>query len=398
VQAPIGDFFGAAPGINPFNALPLTVAPDGTMTCRFVMPFESSLRIMLDNRGDQPVTVTGSALPMDYRWNERSMHFRARWRVDHGLLGWSKTVHDMPFLTANGSGRYVGTALMLLNPCRASTPWGGWCGEGDEKIFVDGDRVPSTFGTGSEDYFNYAWSAPDIFGYAYWGQPRNDGYGNRGFVANHRWHIIDDLPFRERIAFFMELYPHDRVPGMSYARIGYHYARPGVYDDHVFITDEDLRPLELPPDWQPVAEYALRGAVIHAIEDLVPAGPETRFQAGRLWAGGQLLTWQPTSPGDVLDARFSVPEDGEYQLHLALALTPDSGRISVKVDGRPLTFGPRGRVLDLHVAYRTLARQFAADAVSLDEGAHTLTVVYAGAPAAVVQPVIGLDYLAIKPR
>jgi len=45
-------------------------------------------------------------------------------------------------------------------------PWG----EGDEKVFVDDDRVPSIFGTGSEDYFNYSWSSPDIFAFPYCGQ------------------------------------------------------------------------------------------------------------------------------------------------------------------------------------------------------------------------------------
>lgn len=38
-----------------------------------------------------------------------------------------------------------------------------WWGEGDEKFFVDGERFPSTFGTGSEDYIGYAWAAEPPF-------------------------------------------------------------------------------------------------------------------------------------------------------------------------------------------------------------------------------------------
>ena len=38
-----------------------------------------------------------------------------------------------------------------------------WWGEGDEKFYVDGERFPSTFGTGSEDYVGYAWSAEAPF-------------------------------------------------------------------------------------------------------------------------------------------------------------------------------------------------------------------------------------------
>lgn len=396
VQAPLGDFFGAAPGVNPFDSLPFTVAPDGTMTCRFVMPFESSLRIVLDNRGEQPVTVKGSALPMSCEWDEDSMHFRARWRVDHGVLGSGAAVQDMPFLIANGSGRYVGTALMLLNPCSSSTPWGGWWGEGDEKVFVDDDVVPSTFGTGSEDYFNYAWSVPDIFGHAYCGQPRNDGPGNRGFVTNHRWHILDDLPFRDRLAFFLELYPHDRVPDMSYARIGYYYARPGTFDDHVVITDEDLRLLELPPNWQPVASYGMRNAVYHEAEELAQPGPRVALAQDNLRAGGQLLEWRPDGAGEVLELRFSMPESGDYRLHLGLALNAQSGRISAKLDGEPITFGGRRGSIDLYVPHRVLARQFATDVIALATGEHTLTITFEGAAEPVGEPTIGIDYLAVQ--
>jgi len=57
---------------------------------------------------------------------------------------------------------------------------------------------------------------------SYCGQPRNGGPGNRGFVVNQRWHIVDALPFRERIAFSMELFSHERTEQSSYARIGYH--------------------------------------------------------------------------------------------------------------------------------------------------------------------------------
>jgi len=86
VQSPTGDFFGAAPGINPYDSVPFTVRGNGEMTCRFVMPFARSCTIRLENKGDQPVRVTGSALVGTHRWDDgRSMHFRARWRVDHDL-------------------------------------------------------------------------------------------------------------------------------------------------------------------------------------------------------------------------------------------------------------------------------------------------------------------------
>ena len=149
----------------------------------------------------------------DLKWEEgKTMHFRARWKIDHRLTASSfdsgnNGVQDIIYLMASGKGRIVGTGAYIYNPSNATTSWGNWWGEGDEKIFVDQDTFPSFFGTGSEDYFNYSWSSSRIFSYPYCGQPRNDGPGNRGYVSNYRWHIADDILFMDKIAFYMELGP-----------------------------------------------------------------------------------------------------------------------------------------------------------------------------------------------
>ncbi|MEP0842047.1 MAG: DUF2961 domain-containing protein [Phycisphaerae bacterium] len=397
VQAPVGDFFGAAPGINPYDSVPFTVEPDGTMTCRYVMPFARSLRIVLDNRGRQAVEVSGSALPMDYAWSdERSMHFRARWRVNHDVTGSNVVVQDMPFLVANGAGVYVGTALMLLNPAAGTHPSGSWWGEGDEKIFVDADVRPSTFGTGSEDYFNYAWSMPDIFAYPYFAQPRDDGPANRGFVTNNRWHVLDRLPFRQRVSFYMELFCHGTVPGMSYARIGYHYARPGLMDDHVLITDEDVRHLELPADWQPIAFRGSANSVFWQAEELLAdkAAAGLGHVKHNLWAGGQMLTWKPARGGDTLSFKVPVAQAGRYALHIVAALTPDSGRISATVDGKPAGFGGQAGVIDLAVPHRILSRVFDSGNLELPAGSCTLTLRYEDEPG----KTIGIDFIYLQKR
>ena len=313
VQSPLGDFFGAAPGINPYESVPFSVRPSGDMICRFVMPFAKSCTIKVENRGDQPVTISGSALPIECTWDpERSLHFQARWRVDHDMVADGRHVQDLPYLIAQGRGVYVGSAAMLVNPNPVPTPGGNWWGEGDEKIFVDDDEIPSTFGTGSEDYYNYAWSSPDIFIFPYCGQPRNDGPANRGFVTNNRWHILDALPFKNHLAFYMELYSHERTPGFSYARIGYHYAKAGVRDDHVPITDEDVRHLELPPDWQPAARRAAAGAVFYQTEGILKSLPaRSDMVQGNLWAAGKLFVWRPQGR-EAMALAFDIPETGNY--------------------------------------------------------------------------------------
>ncbi|MBN2475308.1 MAG: DUF2961 domain-containing protein [Pirellulales bacterium] len=376
VQSPVGDFFGAGPGVNPFNSVPLTVEPDGRMTCRYVMPFGRSCKIRLENRGSQPVTVTGSALPMDHEWDAAaSMHFRARWRVDHDLVAdGGAGAQDLPFLVAHGRGVYVGTTVMLMNPNPIPWPYGSWWGEGDEKIFVDDDLRPSTFGTGSEDYFNYSWSVPEIFGFPYGGQPRDDGPANRGFVVNQRWHVLDALPFSRRIGFYMELFSHERTPGFSYARLAYHYGGPGLTDDHVTITDEDVRHLELPAAWQPAARMGARGSTFHQAEDVAEGETPVSTVQDNLWAGGRLLVWQPTKQGDEWTFKLPVAEAGRHVIRVTAAHTPDSGRVSVRLDGRPIGFGDAEGIVDLATDYRTLSRSVSSQPTELTKGDHRLTL------------------------
>ena len=397
VQAPVGDFFGAAPGINPYQSLPFTVQPDGTMICRYVMPFQKACQIRIENQGDQSVRVEGSVSLMDYTWEEdRSMHFRARWRVNHNMIASNTAVQDLPFLIAHGKGLYVGTTSYLLNPNNVPTPYGNWWGEGDEKIFIDDDMVPSIFGTGSEDYYNYSWSSPDIFYFPYCGQPRNDGPGNRGFVTNFRWHILDPLPFQNTIRFFLELKSHERTEGLSYARIGYHYARPGLTDDHLAIMPEDLRYLRLPENWKPAARMGARNSVFYSAEDIILEGQRTGYKRGRLWEDGRLLVWYPREKGETQTFGFSTREKGKKRIHFAAALTPDSGRISVLVDKKPTTLANQQETVDLYRPFRTLLRNFTLPPMELGPGYHTLTLKYEGADPAVRRPEIGIDFIWVQ--
>lgn len=390
VQCPIGDFFGAAPGINPFDSVPFTVKADGRMTCRFVMPFAHSAVVRAINFGDQPVTISGAAVRGPWAWGDRSMHFRARWRADHDLLGDPRNPQDIPFLVARGAGRYVGTASIMLNPTDVPTPGGGWWGEGDEKVIVDDDTTPSTYGTGSEDYYNYAWSIPDIFGFAYCGQPRNDGPGNRGFVTNHRWHVVDSLPFRQSIAFYMELWPHRVVPGYSYARIAYHYARPGLADDHTRITPADVRPLELPA-WTARAEGGARGSVFTEAERLLGADDRVTRAEGNLYSGGAAAVWRPGKPGEVLDLPFLVDEGGDYAVGVCAQLSTDSGRVVLLwLDGNH----DGAAEIDLSAPARTMLRRVGLPAQHLDRGGHTLHVGFVADPGQVV----AMDFLWVQRR
>ncbi len=389
VQCPVGDFFGAAPGINPLNQLPFTVRPDGTMVCRFVMPFARSCQIRLQNLGDQDIRISGSVLPLGWKWDDkRSMHFRARWRVDHDMVA-GRPPEDIPFLIANGQGVYVGTTSILLNPNNIPTAGGNWWGEGDEKIFVDEDIQPSTFGTGSEDYYNYAWSQNDIFIFPYCGQPRNDGPANRGFVTNNRWHILDALPFRQRLSFYMELFHHEETDGFVYARTGYHYARPGLMDDHLAITRADVRELKLPDNWQPAARGGAHRSVFYQVEDQIKDKTGIDFVQDNLWSGGRLMVWRPAKAGDQLEVPLPIQEDGRYRLMLVGRLAPGSGKMSVHLKGKKVS---GEQLINLWLPHQTLSRIIFGHETELSKGEHPLTLRYEGGEG----NEIGIDFLWIQ--
>jgi hypothetical protein len=393
VQSPVGDFFGAAPGVNPYASVPFTVAPDGTMTCRFVMPYADKVQIVFENLGEQPVTVKGEALPMPYHWNnDSSMHFRARWRINHGLTGSGAAPFDIPFLIANGAGVYVGSVSYLLNPNEVPSSGGNWWGEGDEKVFTDEDVRPSIFGTGSEDYYNYAWSAGDIFVYPYCAQPRNDGPANRGFVTNNRWHIVDDLPFRSRLSFYMELFPHETNQNMAYGRISYHYARPGLMDDSMPITREDVRRQVLPAGWMPAARGAAHDSTFFQAEDQVEGKPDFTQVEGNLWARGSYLQWRPQKEGDEIAFKIPAPSDGLYAVLAAFARDADSGKVSLWVNGSFVKLGGEFGTADLAMPYRTVLQCLGAGAVKLNKGDNDVALRYEGGPKN-----IGIDFLWIQP-
>jgi D-arabinan exo alpha-(1,3)/(1,5)-arabinofuranosidase (non-reducing end) len=398
VEAPLGDFFGAAPGINPFDSVPIEVQEDGTMICRFVMPFKKRLHVWLDNRSEDQETFKSKIVVEDYKWDEESsMHFYARWRADHNLYVPGRRGFDVPYIIANGRGRFVGCAALLLNPTTIPHPAGSWWGEGDEKIFVDGDEFPSFFGTGSEDYFNYSWSSPAHFIHPYFAQPRNDGPGNCGFITNNRWHILDSIPFKNNFAFYMEMIHHSVTDGFSYARTSYYYAMPGVYDDHMPIQKEDLRELKMLVDWEPKAAGGANKAIFTQMEEM--PGAERLIAVGDRWSKGKIVSWSPAKSGATLNLKFNVEKEGKYGLNLTMALSPGSGVFAIKLDGK--TFKVRDgkeRLIDLYTPHHTMIRNFGVGTQEMKKGSHTLTLISRDHNPESAGSWIGGDFIWIQPR
>jgi hypothetical protein len=211
VWCPVGDFFGTGIGLNPFQGWYRTVDEDGTMSCRWVMPYQKSGKISVVNLGENPVEIQLNAVVGDYSWDENSMYFNAAWRGEYPVP--TRPFSDWNYVTLKGRGVYVGDALTIMNPVER------WWGEGDEKIWVDGEDFPSIFGTGTEDYYGYSWGgrSTDFYEHPFHAQPRAYIYNklNRkttnerntiGLSTETRTRALDVMPFGSSLQLDMEVW------------------------------------------------------------------------------------------------------------------------------------------------------------------------------------------------
>ena len=228
IRMPLGAFFGTGPwATTPYRTRLSSVRDGGLLESRLVMPMRESYEMRIVNGTDAPVTVCDSALSVGgYDWQEgRSMHLTAEYVRRRGLLSRvGGCDFDMTFDDVKGRGLLVGTSVFVDNP---STMEGcPWWGEGDEKIWVDGEGFPSVFGTGTEDYFNYAWSRPEAFSQPFCAQPTGSGNLAPGKSVNLRWRALDALPFAKSLRFDMEMWHWDKHVAVGYDSVSWRYLLP----------------------------------------------------------------------------------------------------------------------------------------------------------------------------
>lgn len=211
VWCPLGDFFGNGIGLHPFQGWYRIVSEDGTMTCRWVMPYQKTGKISIVNLGVATINVDLKATVGPWNWNSESMYFNAAWKGQYPVA--TRPFLDWNYITLKGRGVYVGDALTVMNPVAK------WWGEGDEKIYVDGEIFPSIFGTGTEDYYGYSWGgkSSDFYEHPFHAQPRSYVYNklNRktsdekstlGYSTETRTRALDVMPFASSLKLDMEVW------------------------------------------------------------------------------------------------------------------------------------------------------------------------------------------------
>ncbi|HEX4086026.1 MAG TPA: glycoside hydrolase family 172 protein [Chthoniobacteraceae bacterium] len=388
VWSPLGDFFGYVGGADPFQSLPVGLMPDGAFYSYWYMPYGQKAHIEVGNDGPAPVATTWevSHAPLDQPIATLA-RFHAKWHRDAFEPQRPDRVPDWTLLTTQGRGRYVGTHLHGWNPR------GGWWGEGDDKFFIDGEKFPSSFGTGSEDYFGFAWSSSGHFSRPYHNQILNEN--NWGHFDDNRWHISDSVPFQTSFEGCIEKYVPSVFPsdhGVLYAaeafwyldasgidpygpvpvadRIGY-WVRPDIYKEPRVIEGEWLRP-------------AIRDPEIHTQE---------MYEYGKGWSNDTQLLWSAKNIGARQELQLPAQKAGKYHLLARYTKGPDYGIIQAGFNGtgagQPIDlYSPKLEPIDIvDLGIVTLPQ----------DGKPTFDVTITGKNPASSGVHFGLDYLKLTP-
>ncbi len=234
VWCPVGDFFGTGVGLHPFKGWNRTVTADGTLTCRWVMPYKKTAKITLLNLSNLSIDLQMNVSVGSWEWDERSMYFHGNWKFESDIN--TNPHSDWNYITLNGRGVYVGDALTVWNPIEA------WWGEGDAKIWIDNEQFPSIFGTGTEDYYAYSWGGKNraFYEHPFHAQVRVDKYDKnysedvpyewitKGYSTETRTRSIDCMPFSESLKVDMEVWHarYKKEPKMDYSVATYWYGFP----------------------------------------------------------------------------------------------------------------------------------------------------------------------------
>jgi hypothetical protein len=201
ISVPVLDFFGLPHGrLAPYESALTSMLEGRGFTSYLPLPFRRHLRVELANESARSVVLY---YQIDYT-------LQPELPADLGYLHASfrrsnpTTMRD-DFVIADGlrgPGRFLGcnVGVRVIDA-------GDWYGEGEVKVFRDGDTThPTICGTGLEDYVGSAWGM-GRFHSAYSGAPlvvspladAPSMGANPDFVGFYRWHLPDPIMFEREL-------------------------------------------------------------------------------------------------------------------------------------------------------------------------------------------------------
>jgi hypothetical protein len=197
LSVPCLDFFGLPQGRPVAYASALTSAHEGRGFNAYIpIPFREHVRAELVNASERPVSFY---YQIDYtaepELGEDVGYLHATFRRENP----TKLLQDFTIEEGlRGPGRFLGcnVGIRVLDG-------GIWYGEGEVKVFRDGDgEHPTICGTGLEDYVGSAWGMGAHNAW-YAGSPLRvhepGDKPNPDFVGFYRWHLLDPIVFTSEL-------------------------------------------------------------------------------------------------------------------------------------------------------------------------------------------------------
>jgi len=340
VEAPVGDFFANSFGKrSEVISLPVIVEDADSYNCFWHMPFRKSARIEVVNESEQPISL----LYYNIDWikkesiSEDTPYFYAQYRQEYPV----EKGKDYVILDTKGKGHYVGTVLSV----RTRSP--AWFGEGDEKIYIDGEDKASIWGTGTEDYFLSAWGLKKT-STPYFGVPYFDQWGIvGGHTSAYRWHINDPLVFNKGIKVTFEHFGWMSPDENPQYRSHSWNEREDDYSSVAF--------------WYQTGEPTFTARAPHARERTLPSLERLTIAARNftaqkyhgqgeavaqnldLYPNGHLL-YKPAQPENAwIEIPFEVQKKEPLRLLLVMTHADDYGKYQASLNGVKL-----GRPMDLY--------------------------------------------------
>lgn len=198
VEAPIGDFFGAAHGrVVHFKTPYLGISEGRGFWCFFPMPFKKNFKITFTN--DMKNEEENSEVRLYYQINyslgdpisDEDGYFHAHFRRETPPKGKNYKILEV----AESQGVYLGSFISALP--RTIGTWR----EGDHRFFIDGDSNATIAGTGWSDWFLSSWGLTVHQG-MYSGcnyKVIHPEMKNDYFCNCYRFHVLDPIYFQKSL-------------------------------------------------------------------------------------------------------------------------------------------------------------------------------------------------------
>ncbi|MBI1851062.1 MAG: DUF2961 domain-containing protein [Planctomycetes bacterium] len=377
VEAPIMDFFGNGfERTNYARGLPI-FADDPFFLCSFPMPFGKHIRVELENGGHAAIDACARLDLAPLASADDRPRFHARYRE-------ARTREGFPYeiLRAEGEGHFCGVSMAMQGKGNVEFL------EGDERVIVDGEAVPSWIGTGTEDFFQGGWYFKEgLFQRPLHGLTLKDEAHGR--IAAHRFLTLDSIPFRRQVRVEIEHGGRNDYPGALYSSVAYWYQS----EPHVAEGPLDAATLRVPrlSFAEPPGFVALAGR--HRTEGFTGKSLRVRpwSAISDEWEGVDQVVFDADGEGQAVHFTLTVPFADRFDLRLFHTTAREFGSYRASIDGEDL-----GDAIDAYSPELLVNQRAGAWTVPLSAGAHDFAVRVVGRNARSSGFGAALDYATMR--